>query len=565
MRRALLTIVLAITLVTPASHALYRPPVSGARGMVVAPDQDAAAAALETLRRGGTAIDAAVTAAFVLAVTYPRAGNLGGGGFLLYRAPGGRTSALDFRETAPSAVTPALFLDTSGRPDVKKSQEGGLAVGIPGSVAGLAEAHARWGRRPWAELLAPAIRIAEEGFTVTTVGARIFAQENARLAADPQARMLFTKDGRPLVEGDRVVQKELAATLRGIAASGPKAFYGGAVAAAIVRTVTERGGVMTRADLNGYRVADRDPLIGSYRGRKVLTFPLPSSGGIVLLQALAMLERFDLTASGAGSSLTLHRIAEAERRAFADRSRFLGDPTFVDDPTGKLLDPAYLASRSASIKDDRATPSSEILPGGRPASEGLNTLHLSVADSRGGAVALSTTLNSWFGAAIVVPGTGVLLNNEMDDFSLATGVANQYNLLGEAANAVAPGKRPLSSMCPTIVEAATPGERPLLVLGSRGGPTIISSVLQTILHVVDDGYDVQEAVDTSRIHHQWQPDVIYVEPHGLVADVAAALTARGHTLKPREPMGSITGIGLDARGRYLGAVDGRDEPAALGY
>jgi gamma-glutamyltranspeptidase/glutathione hydrolase len=237
----------------------------------------------------------------------------------------------------------------------------------------------------------------------------------------------------------------------------------------------------------------------------------------------------------------------------------------VDDPTAKLLDPAYVAKRGATIRDDRATPSSEILPGVRSTAEGLNTLHLSVADSRGGAVALSTTLNSWFGAAIVVPGTGILLNNEMDDFSLAAGVANQYNLLGEAANAVAAGKRPLSSMCPTIVEAVPPGERPLLVLGSRGGPTIISSVLQTILHAVDDGYDIQEAVDTPRIHHQWQPDVIYVEPHGLAADVATGLTTRGHALKPRVPMGSITGIGLDARGYYLGAVDGRDEPAALGY
>jgi gamma-glutamyltranspeptidase/glutathione hydrolase len=360
------------------------------------------------------------------------------------------------------------------------------------------------------------------------------------------------------------VQKDLAQTLRGIAASGPKAFYGGAVGTAIARTVAERGGVMTRADLAGYRPAHRDALEGSYRGRKIITFPLPSSGGIVVLQALAMLERFDMAASGPGSSLTLHRIIEAERRAFADRSRFLGDPAFVDAPVAKLLDPAYLAARSASIQDDRASSSTAILPG-EPGKEGLNTLHLSTADARGGVVALSTTLNSWFGAAIVAPGTGVLLNNEMDDFSLAAGVANQWNLLGEKANAVGPNKRPLSSMSPTIVESATPGERPLLVLGSRGGPTIISSVLQTILHVIDDGWNIQEAVDAPRIHHQWMPDAVKIEPHALSKDVAAALEARGHKLETRAPMGSITGIGLDAQGRYTGATDPRDEPVALGY
>jgi gamma-glutamyltranspeptidase / glutathione hydrolase len=560
-----LAAVASTTAIVPRVEAASRRPEVGARGMVVGPDRAATEVGLEVLRGGGNAVDAAVATAFALAVTYPRAGNLGGGGFLLYRAPGARYAALDFRETAPAALTPKMFVGADGRIDPMRSQEGGLAVAVPGSVAGLADAHARWGSRPWAELLAPAIRLAEEGFAVSAVSAAYFLEENARLAADPGARALFTRDGRPLVAGDRVVQKDLARTLRAIAARGPKAFYEGPVAQSIVTAVAGRGGVMTLADLSAYRPVTREPLIGAYRGHRVVTFPLPSSGGIVLLQILAMLERFDMSASGAGSSLTLHRIAEAERRAFADRSRFLGDPAFVTVPVQALLDRAYLASRSATIRDDRATPSTEVLPGAPAGSRGTQTLHLSTADARGGAVALTTTLNSWFGAAIVASGTGVILNNEIDDFSLASGVANQYGLVGESANAVAGGKRPLSSMSPTIVEQLVPGARPLLVLGSPGGPRIISSVLQTLLHVVDDGFTLQEAVDAPRIHHQWTPDALEIEPHGVPEDVAAALRARGHTLKPRALMGNVGAIGIDDQGRWTGAPDPRDEAAAAGY
>jgi len=554
-----------VAAVAPPADAASRRPVVGPRGMVVGPEPDATEVGREVLRRGGNAVDAAVATAFALAVTYPRAGNLGGGGFLLYRAPGARYAALDFRETAPMALTPEMFLDADGRVDPRRSQEGGLAVGVPGSVAGLAYAHARWGSRPWAELLAPAIRLAEEGFVVSAVDAERFLEESSRLAADPAARALFTHDGRPLVAGDRVVQNDLARTLRAIAAQGPKGFYEGPVAEAIVKTVVAGGGVMTLADLATYKAIAREPLIGAYRGCRVVTFPLPSSGGIVLLQILAMLERFDMTSSGAGSSLTLHRIAEAERRAFADRSRYLGDPAFVSVPVQALLDRAYLAKRSATIRDDRATPSADVPPGEPSGTEGTQTLHLSIADARGGAVALTTTLNSWFGAAIVASGTGVLLNNEIDDFSLGLGVVNQYGLVGEAANAVAGGKRPLSSMSPTIVEAPVPGPRPLLVLGSPGGPRIISSVLQTLLHVVDDGFTVQEAVDAPRIHHQWTPDALEVEPHGVPADVAAGLRARGHTLKEHALMGNVCAIAIDDQGRWNGAADPRDEAVALGY
>jgi gamma-glutamyltranspeptidase/glutathione hydrolase len=533
--------------------------------MIVAPEREAAEVGLSVLRRGGNAVDAAVATAFALAVTYPRAGNLGGGGFLLYRGPDGSHAALDFREVAPMALTPAMFVDASGRIDPARSQNGGLAVGVPGTVAGLAAAHERWGTRPWAELVAPAIRLAEEGVVVSDRSAETLSAETVRLAADPAAAAIFTKNGASLREGDRLVQRDLAKTLRAIAGQGLAGFYDGPVAAAVVQGVVAHGGVLTLSDLARYRALPRTPLTGTYRGRTIVAFPPPSSGGIVLLQALAMLERFDLAASGAGSALTLHRIAEAERRAFADRTVYLGDPDFVKVPVAALLDPAYLAARGATIRDGKATRSSAIPPGSLPTREGSNTLHFSIADDRGGAVALSTTLNSWYGAALVAPGTGVLLNNEIDDFSLGKGIANQFGLVGGEVNAVAGGKRPLSSMCPTIVESPGPSARPVLILGAPGGPTIISSVLQTIVHVVDDGMTLQEAVDAPRIHHQWLPDEILYEKRAFAPEVAAGLRARGHTLTERGPIGNVCAIGLDAEGRYTGAADPRDEAIAVGY
>ncbi len=552
--------------IAPPSQAASQRPVSAPRGMVVSPDRESAAVGLAVLRGGGNAVDAAVACAFALAVTFPRAGNIGGGGFLLYRLPDGSRAALDFRETAPAALRPAHFLDASGHVVTDRSQNGGLAVGVPGSVAGLAEAHARWGSRPWAELLAPAIQLAEVGTIVSERGAETFAEETPRLAADPAARAIFTNDGQPLAAGAMLIQKDLAKTLRAIAEQGAKAFYSGPVADAIVKGVVAQGGVMTAKDLETYRAVSREPLVGRYRGYEIVAFPPPSSGGVVLLQALAMLEHFDLRASGAGSALTLHRIAEAERRAFADRSVYLGDPDVVKVPMKALLDKGYLAAKGATIKDDRATPSAKVRPGPIGPTEGMNTLHFSIVDARGGAVALTTTLNSWYGAAMVAPGTGVLLNNEIDDFSLAKGVANQYGLLGGEQNAPAGGKRPLSSMCPTIVESKGDGHgRPLLVLGAPGGPTIISSVLQTILHVIDDGMTLQEAVDAQRIHHQWMPDEILYESRGLPEDVTAKLRFRGHVLKESKPIGNVCAIGVDALGRWTGAPDPRDEAVALGY
>jgi gamma-glutamyltranspeptidase/glutathione hydrolase len=374
--------------------------------MIVAPEGAAAAVGLSVLRAGGNAVDAAVATSFALAVTYPRAGNLGGGGFLLYRAPGGSHEALDFRETAPRALTPAMFRNASGESDQKKIFGGGLVGRGSGDGRG-ARRHARaLGHAPVGRARRPAIALAEEGTVVSPRMAETLEEERARLAADADARAIFFRSDAPLRAGDRLVQKDLAASLRAIAAKGAGAFYEGPIAEAIAKKVASTGGVMTGEDLTGYRTAPRTPITGTYRGRTIVSFPPPSSGGIVLLQALAMLERFDLSASGAGSALTLHRIAEAERRAFADRSAYLGDPDVVKVPDKALLDAKYVASRSATIRDDRATPSSKIRPGKLKTVEGSHTLHLSVADARGCAVSLTATLNSWYGSAMVVPGHG---------------------------------------------------------------------------------------------------------------------------------------------------------------
>jgi gamma-glutamyltranspeptidase/glutathione hydrolase len=441
-------------------------------------------------------------------------------------------------------------------------------------VAGLAEAHRRWGSLPWADLVAPAIRLAEGGVPLTRrsvaymarVHPRTGLDTNDRLAADPAARAIFTLDGDPLPEGHLLIQKDLAATLGRIARKGERGFYEGPVARALVASVAMAGGVMTLADLADYRPVSREPLVGSYRGHRIVSFPPPSSGGVALLQILGMLEDRDLAGSGFGSSLTIHRMTEAMRRAYADRARWLGDPDHFEVPAAELLDGNYLASRSAGIRDDRATPSAEIAPWSPPPAEPPSTLHFSVADPAGNTVSMTTTLNSSFGSAIVAEGTGVLLNNEIDDFALAPGVPNQFGLVGGEANAIRGGKRPLSSMTPTIVEAPGGGGRPMLVVGSPGGGTIITSVLQVIVNVLDHSMPLQEAVDAPRFHHQWLPDVLRYETRGMSRDVVDALEARGHTLQERSlPLGMIAAIGLDEDGAWLGAADPRGEGTAAGF
>jgi gamma-glutamyltranspeptidase/glutathione hydrolase len=534
--------------------------------MAVTPDDQATRVAVDVLRAGGNAVDAAVAAAFALSVALPHAGNLGGGGMLLYRAPGGETVALDFRETAPRRLRAEMFLDEEGRPVAGLSLRGGLAVGVPGTVAGLFEAHRRWGQLPWPDLVAPAIRLAEKGVTVSGPLADVFEHDGAPLLGHPAARRIFAAEGKLPAEGDALVQRDLATSLRRIAAEGLDGFYRGATARSIARTVARAGGVLDVEDLAAYRPVARSPLERRYRGYRVLSFPPPSSGGLLLLQMLGMLERFDLRESGFGSSRSIHVMAEVERRAYADRSRWLGDPEFVRVPVDGLLDEAYVARRAASISGDRATPSAQVGPGAPGGEEPADTLHFSVADPAGGAVALTTTLNTAFGCGIVAAGTGVLLNNEIDDFALAPGVPNKWGLVGDEANAVAGGKRPLSSMVPTIVEPPAGGLRPALVLGSPGGAKIITAVLQVLVNVVDHDMPLQDAVDAPRFHHQWLPDTLWHEPRAFPEDVRRALRGRGHRLEQAEhPLGNVNAIGLDSEGRWLGAADPRRQGTARGF
>jgi len=557
--------ILATATWSQPSAAASRPAVRGDNAMVVSVDADATRVGVEVLRAGGNAVDASIAVAFALAVTYPEAGNLGGGGFLLLRTADGAYRALDFRETAPRRLRPDLFLDEDGRPVPGLSVRGGLAIGVPGTVAGLFEAHRRWGSLPWPELVAPAIRLAGEGRPVSRQLAGSLVTHLERLNADPGARAVFTRDGEALHEGDRLIQRDLARTLKRIAEDGPTGFYRGPTAEAIARTARREGGVMDEEDLALYSPVLREPLQGTYRGYRIISFPPPSSGGVVLLQILGILERFDLKTSGFGSSRTIHRMAEAERRAYADRSKWLGDPDFFRVPVGELLDRSYLASRAASIRNRKATPSRRIHAGSPPRPEPVQTTHFSVADSQGNAVALTTTLNSSYGAAVVAEGTGVLLNNEIDDFALAPGVPNLYGLVGGEANAVAGGKRPLSSMTPTIVEAPESGPRPFLILGSPGGATIITAVLQVLVNVIDHDMPLQEAVDAPRFHHQWLPDKIHHEIRTFSTDVARALEARGHQFQERERLGNVSAIGLDQNGSWLGAADPRREGHAAGF
>lgn len=555
-------LVLAAVLATAAASP---PPDRGPRGMAVAPDPLAAEVGLDVLRRGGRAADAAVAIAFALSVTDPMAGALGGGGFALVRSANGTTAALDFRETAPAALTPSQFLDSEGRPVPARATDSGLGVGVPGLVAGLAALHREHGSLPWAELLAPAIRLAEGGFRLPRFQADALATAAERLRRREASRALFFRpDGTPLEEGDRLVQRDLALTLRRIASGGPRAFYEGEIGERVARTVREEGGVLTESDLLAYRPVWRAPLAGSYRGHTIETFPPPSGGGIALLQILGMLERFDLAGAGPLGARTVHRMAEAERRAFADRARLLGDPAFVEVSVASLLDPARIASLASSIDDERATPSAS-LPAFSDAGGG-ETLHYTVADARGNVVSVTISLNLWFGSGIVAPGTGVLLNNQIADFSLAPGVPDPYGLVAGIANAVAPGKRPVSSMTPTFVFGPGNPRRPRLALGSPGGPTIVTTVAQVVSRVVDHGMSLREAVDAPRFHHQGVPDRIDHERFAFSEDTAQALVRRGHVLREREPIGSVQALGWNAaRNEWEGAADPRRDGAARGY
>ena len=540
-------------------------PTLAPNAMVATQEAHATRIGVDILKRGGNAVDAAVAVGFALAVTLPRAGNIGGGGFMLvYLKDQKKTIAIDYREVAPASATKDMFLDAKGDADPKKSRDSGLAIGVPGTVMGLAHAHEKFGSGKFklAELIAPAIVLAENGIIVDEDLAESLPAARNRLAAWPSSAKIFLKpDGAALTRGDRLVQTDLARTLSTIAGQGPKGFYQGPVAEKIVAAVNSAGGAMTLQDLANYKVFDREPVRGTYRGYDVVSMPPPSSGGIHIIQILNMLEGFKLNEMGAQSADTLHVMTEAMKPAYADRSEYLGDPSFVQVPVKQLLSKKYADARRSEISMDRARPAREIKPGNLTPYESDQTTHYSIIDADGNAVANTYTLNFSYGVGMVAEGTGVLLNNELDDFAAKAGVPNGFGLIGGDANAPGPGKRPLSSMSPTIVMK---DGQVYLVTGSPGGSRIITTVLQVISNVIDHGMNVQEAVTAPRIHHQWLPDELRVE-RGMSIDTLRILESRGHKIAVTPVSGSAQSIMVTPRG-LTGAADTRQRGTlASGY
>ena len=534
-------------------------PVAGSGGMVVTAQHLASDVGADILRRGGNAIDAAVAVGYSLAVVYPQAGNIGGGGFMTLQLADGRKAFLDFREKAPAAATATMFQDAAGQVVAGKSTDTWQAVGVPGTEMGLETARIRYGTMSRQALMAPAIRLAREGFVLDQGDAGVMALEAQKLARDPAARAIFEPRGRRLTKGDRLVQADLADTLAAIADQGPAAFYRGAIGAAIVAASNAAGGLLTMADFAQYTVRELAPIECDYRGYHVISAPPPSSGGVSLCQTLNILQGYDLAAMGFHSAAEVHVLAEALRRVYVDRNNKLGDPDFVTNPVAQLLDPAYAARLRASIDPERATSSSALGP---PVSahEGHNTTQYDVLDAKGNAVSVTYTLNDWFGVHRVAGRTGIVMNNEMDDFTSKVGAPNMFGLVQGARNAIAPGKTPLSSMSPTIL---TKDGRVALIIGSPGGSRIITITLEAIVNMIDHGMDVQAAIDAPRIHEQWLPDVISLEPFALSADTRKLLEARGYTFSDEDVWGIAEGILTGAP--TLKAATGSDANSVLGF
>lgn len=552
-------------------HGYYAPPALDAvrpvvakNGIVVAQESIAAGIGRDVLARGGNAVDAAVATGFAMAVTYPRAGNIGGGGFMMiHLANSNEDVAIDYRESAPAAATRDMFLGDDGKPDIKKSRDQALGIGVPGTVAGLALALEKYGSGKFklADLLTAPIALARDGFVLVDDNADTLPDWHRRLAKWPSSQKIFSRpDGASLRQDDRLVQSDLAATLEAISAHGVSGFYEGPVADKLVAGIRDAGGIITREDLKDYQPIVRAPVRGTYRGFDIVSMPLPSSGGTVLIETLNILEGYKLREMGAGSVDALHLTIEAMKRAYADRARYLGDPAFVSAPMKQLIAKAYAAKQRASIDITKATPWTDALSA-VPPREGSNTTHYSVIDKSGNAVSNTYTLNFSYGLGLVAEGTGVLLNNELDDFTAAPGASNAYGLVGFEANLPGPGKRPLSSMSPTIV---LKDGKPVLVTGSPGGSRIISAVLQVLLNTIDFDMTIAAAVSAPRLHHQWLPDEVRVE-HGFPEATLTALRERGHRVT--EPLGqtsansaAVTSDGL------LGAADPRTRGAdAAGY
>lgn len=529
-------------------------PVFAEQGMVVSESEYATQAGLEVLKEGGNAVDAAVTVGFTMAVTYPRAGNLGGGGFMLIYLSGPKeAAAIDYREKAPEAARREMYLDKKGGVDEEKSRHSIISIGVPGTVAGLALALEKYGTIPLERALRPAIELAENGFPADEELLRSLSEAKDGMRAYPESMSIFFKEGGgDYAPGELLKQKDLAWSMREIAESGPDAFYKGAITKKITGFMKEEHGLISEKDLRSYKPVLRKPVRGSYRGYEIYSMPPPSSGGVLLIEMLNLLELFPLGTYGHNSARTVHVIAECMKLAYADRSVYLGDPDFSDVPVSGLTSKEYARSLQSKIDPERATPSERISPGEPTLREGGNTTHFSVIDKWGNAVSNTYTLNFSYGSRITVPGTGILLNNEMDDFSITPGVPNAYGLTGGDYNAIAPGKRMLSSMAPTIV---LKDGKPFLITGSPGGSLIITTVLQIITNVIDFGMNISEATDAVRVHHQWLPDELRVEK-GLGDDTIRLLSAMGYKVVTGDTMGSAQSI-MKIGNFLFGATDPR--------
>jgi gamma-glutamyltranspeptidase/glutathione hydrolase len=560
-----------------AAAGASREPVRAKHGMVATTNSVATEIGVEVLKRGGNAVDATIAVAFAMAAVFPVDGNLGGGGFMLIRLRDGHTTAIDYRETAPAAATRDMYLDAKG--DLIRGEgssvQGYRAAGVPGTVAGMELALKKYGsgKLSWAQLIEPARRLAALGFPVSHLLERSL-RTNTKLSQYAESRRIFQKDGKFYAEGERLRQPELAATFARMQRRGPREFYEGRTARMIADDMKRHNGLITLEDLRRYRAKERTPLRGTYRGFEVISMPPPSSGGTVLIEMLNMLEGNDVRRMGWNSSQNLHLLTEVMRRAFADRAEYMGDTDFVSVPVLRLIDKSYAARLAGSINMERASKSAEIRGGITATDEPSETTHFTIIDRAGNAVANTYTLNDDYGSGVTAAGTGVLLNNEMDDFTSKVGVPNEFGLIQSERNGIAPHKRPLSAMTPTFV--LRKDKSLWFALGSPGGPRIISAVFQVIVNIIDFEMNLQQAIDAPRIHHQWLPDEIYFEPYGLSADTARALEQRGHRLTQRPAyrgpteqafMGDVQGVMIEERsGVRLGATDARrsDGPAA-GY
>ena len=544
-------------------------PVRGKSAMVASQHELASKIGVEIMKKGGNAVDAAIAVAFALAVVYPEAGNIGGGGFMVIRLADGTTTTIDYREMAPAKATRDIFLNENG--EVIRGEGGSVigyrASGVPGTPAGMEMAFKKYGSKKvsWQEIIEPSRKLAQNGYVLSFRLANLFKDYQNSLGKYEDSKRIFLNDGKFYEEGDLLIQKDLAATLERIQKNGAKGFYEGETARLIAADMKKNDGLITIEDLKNYVAKEREPIRGTYRGNEIISMPPPSSGGIVLIQVLNMLEKYDIKKMEYNSAAKYHILTEAMRRAFADRAEFMGDPDYADVPAMKLIDKNYALDRGKSINSAKASKSSEIGFGDPYGKESMDTTHFTVVDKDGSVVSNTYTINNLYGSAVTAKGTGVLLNDEMDDFSAQPGKANMFGLIQGERNSVQPKKRPLSSMTPTIV-LRKDGSL-WFAVGARGGPRIITAVLNSVINMIDHEMDIQQAIDFPRIHHQWFPDQILYEPYGISPDTKAILESYGHKFTDNPGnIASMTGIAIEKKtGVRLGAIDSRSDGAAIGY